>query len=172
MAGARSDSAAAPRPVVVTPALLSKSVFDDLLLCGDSSRPSKLMQNFAAQILLKCAKPGDTTSILKRVGKRPVTFKLLPEKRTIRASAMPRSRRAWLKKQVGKVMSTVMLTPDPQDKLIIILKIIAKKSGLFVAKRSDMKMSIPQCVALRDHMSGTTNALYRLTQSLKVFSPC
>ena len=56
IAGARSDSAAAPGPVGATPALLSKNVFDKLLLCGDSSRPSKLMQGYAAKILLKCAK--------------------------------------------------------------------------------------------------------------------
>ena len=56
IAGARSDSAAAPGPVGVTPALLSNSVFDNLMLCGDSSRPSKLMQGYAAKILFKCAK--------------------------------------------------------------------------------------------------------------------
>ena len=47
MAGARSDSAAAPRPVVATPAFLSKSMFDDLLLRGDLSRPSKFMQGLS-----------------------------------------------------------------------------------------------------------------------------
>lgn len=100
-----------------------------------------------------------------------VTYKLLPEKISTNTSAMPPSCWVWPKKQVVKVMSTLMSMQDSQDNLIIILKITAKKSELFVAKQSGIQVSIPQCVALCNDTSGTTSVLYHLTQSLGAFSP-
>ena len=68
-------------------------------------------------------------------------------------------------------MSDILQSGDVEDNLISILTIIAKKSGLFVAKRNDVSFTIPQAIALWDHYDGGTNSLNQLKQSLKAFGP-
>ena len=68
-------------------------------------------------------------------------------------------------------MSALMSTQDVKDNLIVMLKIIAKKSGLFMARKTDLQLSLPQCIAMQDHFKGGTNSLYRIKQALKTFAP-
>ena len=53
-------------------------------------------------------------------------------------------------------MTTLMTTLNPEDNVIVILKIIAKKSGLFVAKKTDIGVTVAQSVALHNHMKRST----------------
>ena len=63
-------------------------------------------------------------------------------------------------------MTTLMSNPDPEDNIITILRIIAKKSGLFVATKSEIAVTPAQSVAMRDHMKSSTNSRYCLKQVL------
>ena len=53
----------------------------------------------------------------------------------------------------------------------MMLQVIAKKSGLFVARKSAVSLSIPQSIALRNHVKGGTNGLYQMKQALEAFAP-
>ena len=68
-------------------------------------------------------------------------------------------------------MTSLMTTLNPEDNLIVILKIIAKKSGLFVAKKTDIGVTIAQSMALHNHMKRSTPSLHCLKQALEAFSP-
>ena len=67
-------------------------------------------------------------------------------------------------------MITLMSNPDPEDNMIAILKIIAKKTGLFVATNSTIKVTPAQSIPMRNHMRNLTNSLYRLKEALEAFS--
>ena len=146
-------------------------LFDVLLTRLRSSKPSKFMQNFAARVLAKNTKPGKNSGILRRVGGKAIEYNIVPEQRAIKSTRQPRARLAWIKKQVERVMTTIMSTPNWEDNMIVILKIIAKKSGFFVATKSEIAMTPEQSVAMRDHMKCPTNIIYRLKQALEAFSP-
>ena len=45
-------------------------------------------------------------------------------------------------------MSALMSTQDHKDNLIVMMKIIAKKRGLFVARKTNLQLLIPQCVVM------------------------
>ena len=68
-------------------------------------------------------------------------------------------------------MSALLAMPDAEENLIVVLKIIAKKSGLFIAKMYALELDGHQFVAIRDHTKGSINALYRIKQALGAFSP-
>ena len=129
------------------------------------------MQNFAARVLAKNTKPGKNLVIVRRVRGKPIKYNIVTEQRAIKSMRQPQARLAGIKKQVERVMTTIMSTPNWEDNMIVILKIIANKSGFFVATKSEIAMTPAQSVAMRDHMKGPTNVIYRLKQALEAFSP-
>ena len=62
-------------------------------------------------------------------------------------------------------MSTLMSTQDVGDNLIVMIKIVVKKSDLFMARKTNLQLSIPQCVAMQDHFKGGKNSIYRIKQA-------
>ena len=67
-------------------------------------------------------------------------------------------------------MSVVMSTQDVKDNLIVMMKIIVKKSGLVVARKTNLQLSTPQCDVMQDHFKGGTNRLYCIKQALETFA--
>ena len=87
----------------------------------------------------------------------------------LKVDAQPSSRKRWLKIRANELMD--MVEAWSNKGALEILKIIAKRSDIFVAKRSDISLSIPQDIATRDHVVTGTNGLYRLKQALDAFCP-
>ena len=64
-------------------------LFDVLLTRLRSSKPSKLMQNFAARVLAKNTKPGKNSGILRRVRGKLIKYSIVPEQRAIKSTRQP-----------------------------------------------------------------------------------
>ena len=52
-----------------------------------------------------------------------------------------------------------------------VLKLVAKHFDCVILKKSATELDGHQCIAMRDHMKGSTNALYRMKQTLGAFIP-
>jgi hypothetical protein len=62
--------------------------------------------------------------------------------------------------------------PDYKQNVDAVIRALSKKYGYTVLlKDKDTLLNSYQCVALRDHMQGPTNALYRLQQGLQAYVP-
>ena len=72
----------------------------------------------------------------------------------------------------GRTTTPDSVVSGSKYNLITILNVIAKKSVIFLTKRSDLTLSVPQSMALQDHVRIGTNGLYRIKQTLEAFAPC
>ena len=124
-------------------------------------QPLTVDTNFLSHVLDKFAKPGSNVIPLKQLETNPVQYKKGTAQRALKSSAKSRLYKLWIYTKPNVIQSVFWSTPNAKDNLIVILKIIIKKSGLFVAKKTNIQLSIPQCVTMHGHFKGDTNSLYR-----------
>ena len=60
---------------------------------------------------------------------------------------------------------------EDDDAIIALLKVIAKKKGLFIAERKKLSLNTAQTVVLRDHVKSSNNGLLRMKQCIECFAP-
>ena len=136
-----------------------------------SKGASPLMQDFANQVIAQCTSAESGTISLTRGsgGGKPLRYQQEKRQRVMKTNALPESRKRWLRLKAEELMDIAESRGDEGP--LEILKIIARRSNIFVAKCSDVQLSIPQSIALRDHVITGTNGLYRLKQALDAFAP-
>jgi len=127
----------------------------------ESKPPTAAVQHFASQILAKCLVDGQVK--LKTKG-RAITYERAKGKRSMKVDSKPRSRNRWLKKEANNILSVCGMEDD--DAIIALLKVIAKKKGLFIAERSKLSLNTAQSVVLRDHVKSSNTGLLRMKQCI------
>ena len=128
--------------------LLTKSILNQ--------PPSAAIQYFATQLFSKCAVNGQAK--LRTSNGRHIIYERVRVQRTTKADAPPESRMGWLRKQADAMLKTC--GTHGEDAVVAVLNALAKKNGLFIAKRSKMELSVSQSIVLRDHIKTSNNGLY------------
>ena len=140
----------------------------------DSCGPSKLMESFADRIFSKCAKPGTATISLPKAKEKSVHYKKVESMRACKPTAKPRSQRARIYKQGSAVMDTLMSGEDKatvSDNVFKTINYMAKQHDYIVARKTELELTVPQCIAMRNHMKGSINTIHCMKQSVKMFVP-
>ena len=136
----------------------------------ESCGPTNEMQEFANKVIASCIESeSGVVTLWQSKCRVPSRYRRVRRQRTLKADAQPSSRKRWLKIRANELMD--MAEARSNEGALEILKIIAKRSDIFVAKRSDISLSIPQSIATQDHGVTGTNGLYRLKQALDAFCP-
>ena len=126
---------------------------------------------FANRTLQSCRPVGSTEVTLKVSWLASVWVKLLPAKRALKTGALPKTHKRWIKAHAEAMMNIMIGTLDSKNNMSMMLQVVAKKSGLFVTWKLELSLSIPQSIALRNHVKGRTNGLYQMKQAFEVFAP-
>ena len=125
----------------------------------ESGGPTNKMQEFANKVIASCIESeSGVVTLWQSKCRVPSRYRRVRRQRRLKADAQPSSRKCWLKICANELMD--MTAARSNEGALEILKIIAKRSDIFVAKRSDISLSIPQSIATRDHVVTGTNGLY------------
>ena len=140
----------------------------------EDSGPSDVIQDFAYQVLEKCASPGLDAIYLKWLlsdGQQHTTsrFKRPKGPRRLKPDVKERSRKDWTTGKAYKLMKLVGCTS--KENIGSILKVIAEKSGLLILDHDELLLSVAQHVAVSDHVGTDTNSIYQLKQAIEALLP-
>ena len=117
------------------------------------------------QLLLKATSSEATGTNVVSLGRktRPLKPEILPQ-------ALAKQVRVRGEAVLG-TLHKHQLNGNKKAGIIEALKYVGKKYDLIVAHKSELQLSVPQAVALRNHMKGVTNTLYRLKQGVETCLP-
>ena len=154
--------------------LLNDDDVRDVMCSVSTGAPSIALQDFAARILSRCVRGSTAKGSLQRLNRQtPLGFSLV-QRRGVEKTSSQASLRRSIRHQAARVVQHYGALPsvgDDQKAILYFLKCVAKKVECVVLGEKDTVLDAHQCVALRDHMQGSTNVLYRLSQAMKVFQP-
>ena len=132
-----------------------------------ANHPSNAVQHFATQLITKCTVNGEVK--LRTNKGRQIIYERVRVQRAIKDDAKPESRKRFLKKHAECMLQSCGTRGE--DAVVALLKVLAKKNGLFVAERAKMGLSVAQSIVLRDHVKTSNNGLHRMKQCLEAFAP-
>ena len=164
--------AAPPIDVVDEMMNIDAKSFDSVLMRREFTSPTKAMEQFASTILRQRADPVTGEGILatRGQGQRSIKFKVewYQRRRDINNS---RVRRRLVVKDTRSLISSLQSMQASGADVKSVLKLVAKHFDCVILKKSAAELDGHQCIAMRDHMKGSTNALYRMKQTLGAFIP-
>ena len=151
---------------------MSAKSFDSVLRQRGVSTPTKAMENYAATVLTHVSNPSTGEGSLFRFGQgqQPLHFKVTRSQRQ-RDINHSRARRRVVVKAAESLVSSLQSMQSMGFDTDNVLTMVAKKFDSVLLKKSETELDGHQCIALRDHMKGSTNSLYRMKQTLGAFIP-
>ena len=140
----------------------------------DSHGPSRLMEYFAARILSKCVKAKNGTVSLHQARGRSVLYKEVERTRALKRTVLPRSSKERIRRNGNAVMAMLMPGENettPSKFVVNTMKYVAKQHGYIMVRKTKFGLTVPEVLAMRDHMKVSTNTLHRMKQAVETFAP-
>ena len=129
--------------------------------------PTLAIQNLGILVMDKCTVNGKV--VLKKSKGNVLTYVRVRRDRALKTNAKPSSRKRWIRKRLARVEDDV--GSHGEDLIVELLRMLSKKEGMILVKKTDLQLSVAQSMVLRDHVGTGTNGLYCMKQAIEIFCP-